>query len=254
MLGTSATSGTTARCSCDCKCSNYIFWLGLDSSYIFLLVRSAVRAQANPTYVSELLAAHRCRGQRELIISRTCWSECFSSQAPLTQVMPSLTISDLLPALLEQDDAGYEFAVPSEVDVDGREVHLDSGERSIAHVLERQAQHGDCPILVLDDEDAFDALFHRVVTGHSSILPVNSLAFVRKLFDCGAFEEVDVVRICDHVRDDLGGDRQAFMSSRKRVRKQRSLDELLTHVGSTLAERPTGTPSRPALRIGGAVE
>jgi len=168
--------------------------------------------------------------------------------------MPSLTISDLLPALLEQDDAGYEFAVPSEVDVDGREVHLDSGERSIAHVLERQAQHGDCPILVLDDEDAFDALFHRVVTGHSSILPVNSLAFVRKLFDCGAFEEVDVVRICDHVRDDLGGDRQAFMSSRKRVRKQRSLDELLTHVGSTLAERPTGTPSRPALRIGGAVE
>ena len=155
--------------------------------------------------------------------------------------MPSLTISDVLPALLVQDD------------VDGRVVRLDRGERSLAYVLEQQAQDGDCPTLVTDDEDAFDGLLHRVLTSQSSVLPVNSVEFVRRLFDCGALGETDVVRICEHVRDDLGL-RQAFMHSHKRIRKQRSLDELLTHVGSTLAERPTGTPPGHDLENGGAVE
>jgi hypothetical protein len=128
-------------------------------------------------------------------------------------------------------DDGYEVALPTQVDVEGRLLSFDRGERSLIHVLSR----ADDAVVILSDEDAFDLVKHLVEIGNLGVYPIASLAFTRAMYQCRALPASHVMLVCEQV---LGAVEAApSMSQSKRSRKEQDVRELTAYVALEEARR-----------------
>jgi hypothetical protein len=173
-------------CDGRCRCSLYNGVLGIDSSHLFLLARSAAVDVAGADAARRLLdwlRLHTCTGQRRLVTSVTCLDhECFRDFQPPASTVEQVSISDICSGIEYGEvrsviellpDTGRDD-LPEKIIVAGTVLSFDRGERSLVQALGDQ----DGAAIVTNDEDAFDAIKELVETGVVPHVPIMSLALV----------------------------------------------------------------------------
>lgn len=168
--------------------------------------------------------------------SNTCLNECLFPYRPdgstvnhhlLTDIFPTLSQADVQRHVTGLDDSSCHHDFTGSKSIDGRMTSLDVGERTLLAVVDNHPTNGGC--LVIEDEEAHDVINAFLYDGESSVFPISSLTFWRRLYQCLALTAQWIEILCAGFKHDLET-RRSGMGSNKLEKKHRDLDELLNHV------------------------
>jgi len=212
--------------------------LGIDSSHLFLLARSAAVDADAAGQLLELLRAHTCAGQRRLVTSVTCLDdECFRAVGPAVLGKERVSISDIcsgigyseVRSIIELLPETAHDDLPEKINVRGTVLSLDRGERSLVQALGDE----DGAVIVTNDEDAFDAIWELMETGVVPHVPVMSLALMEYMYMCQALTADQAVLVCDQAVATM----DPRISEAKRRRKVRHAEDVVQRIVLAEAKR-----------------
>lgn len=232
-------------CAGKCRCSYDYGVLGIDSSHLFLLARSAAAAAADSSsarWLLDLLRAHACAGQRRLVTSATCLeSECFRSFRPVADGGDRPSLSDIcsgieygeVGSIIKSIPDGASYDLPLKVEVQARVLSFDRGERSLVEVL----RDVDGAAIVTNDEDAFDVIKELVETNVISLYPMMSLTLMESMYNCHALTAAQASMVCDQAVASI----EPRTSEAKRRRKVRQAEQIVQRIATAEAVQRMNT-------------
>jgi hypothetical protein len=219
---------TMEVCTEDSACVSGATCLGLDSSFIFLVVRACASASLPAARILEWLRSFKCQSCSHLVTTDVCADECRDvDKEPIYAIHTGLLTEDIWSQITIQITTGISlFNVPMEIE--GEWMSLDSGENSLLSWLQGRDEE---TILVLEDEDAYDTALSMVNNKRSKSVPYHSTDFLGEIFRCGKLSVADAEIICDEIG--YMEERLPAMSNWKNQRKDRLVKEFLNLVGGT---------------------
>jgi len=213
-------------CTEDSACVSGATCLGLDSSFIFLLVRSCASASLPASRILEWLSSFKCQACSHLVTTDTCVSECKDDDEPIYSIHTGLLTEDIWSQIsveVTTDMALYE----TPMEIEGAWMGLDSGENSLLSWLQRRDEE---TALLLEDEDAYDTAMSMVKIKRSKSVPYHSTEFLSEIFRCGRFSANDAEIVCNEI--EYMEERLPEMADWKVHRKDRLVKDFLNLVGA----------------------
>ena len=213
-----------SSCTEDCHCVYGALSIGLDSSFIFLLVRSCAGAHLRPSDLLHWLDRFSCEGRRQVLTSSTCREECCDRSESIQDILVDLIVKDvwkLITPMSTDEMTLFDSPVP----VDAGSMPFDDGENSLLTLL----QDFDDSVIVLEDDDAFDVAKALVIADRSKTWPTYSTDFLKEMYMCSMLTKDEVAFVCDGIYGSI--ERLVNMSTRKAKRKRETVDQLLDELG-----------------------
>ncbi|MGH8522667.1 MAG: hypothetical protein ACREXY_00075 [Gammaproteobacteria bacterium] len=209
--------------------------MALDSSHLFFLARAFGAGPTQPSRTHAILVALECNGERDVLSTETCVDhECFRLQGGggrrLIDIDSGIDHAAVTSVVRVVDDAALTLLDES-ITVAGLEVSLDVGERTVASAVRNDSD----ALIVVNDEDAFDALKALVEAAHIEAIPMMSLQLARQMYECRALEFAEIEILCDQVAHDV--ERLANMSQAKIARKLKHAQSVISSVALEEARR-----------------
>ena len=225
--------GVPLACAADCRSTYGVRLLALDTSHLFVLMRTARRLQPSAVKAAllQLIDAHACDTRRRLVASDFVIAYevlAIPSTPGDAHVSSFLSAADVSQRMVMHDDSTW-TDLPSHCPSPSGRQFGEGDRRWVACLEAAAASQDDAAYIAADDEDLLLNVRDCVEAGQIDSMPIHTTDLLWRLKVCGAvgLEVIEAMLEAEEAR--IHAD--AAMQDRKRSIKLERLDRVAARVG-----------------------